>query len=496
MRTPSGWTRAEFIRRAAAAGSGIVIAGSGGYALDRLLTATRSDAAAMPATASGKRVQRFHSQPDLAPPVVSVLHRAVDPAPGYLFIAPSSGPGQRGAMILDNAGEVVWFHPTKLTIMNFRVGIYRGEPVLTWWEGSTEHGLGKGEHVILDRSYREIARFRSGNHRPSDLHEFLLTPHGTALVTAWEIETADLSSLGGPVRGPVVGGVAQELELPSGRVLFEWRSFEHVALSESHAGVGQPFDYFHINSIDLMPDGDLLVCARNTWAVYRISRQTGKVLWRLGGKQSDFAMGKGTFYAWQHDARQHEGGRLISLFDDGATPKVQSQSHALFIALDLARKRATLAREYVHHPPLLARYLGSVQALPNGHVLVGWGSDPHFTEYAENGTVRFDATLPHGGENYRTLRFPWVGRPLQGPRLAAHAAGGRTTLYASWNGATEVASWQLRSGASPGSLQAGATTPKQGFETALAVPAGARHADAVALDAQGKPLGTSDPVRL
>ena len=68
------------------------------------------------------------------------------------------------------------------------------------------------------------------------------------------------------------------------------------------------FDYFHVNSIELAGDGDLIVSARNTWAIYKISRRTGEVLWRLGGKKSDFQMGKGTVFAWQHDARHHGAG--------------------------------------------------------------------------------------------------------------------------------------------------------------------------------------------
>jgi hypothetical protein len=488
----SRWTRNEFLRRAAA--GTVVLAGTSGYAFERLAGGGATAEAAR-APAGGANVQSFYSRPDLKPPAVTVVRPASGVAPGYLFIAPSSGPGQRGAMILDDAGDVVWFYPTTKTIMNFRAAVYRGKPVLTWWEGAKKTTL-VGQHVILDSSYREIERFGGGGGHIADLHEFLITPRNTALVTSYELVKMDLRSLGGPARHTVVGSMAQELELPSGRVLFEWHALRHVALSESHVGVGPKFDYFHINSIEELPDGDWLISARNTWAVYKVDRRTGsgKVLWRLGGKKSDFAMGKGTFFAFQHDARQHADGTLISLFDDGATPKVQSQSHALFIKLDMARKRATLARDYVHNPPLLARYTGSVQELPNGNVLVGWGTEPWFTEYAADGTVRFDAKLPHGGENYRALRFPWVGQPLQGPRLVVHDAGGQTTLYASWNGATQVTAWQLEAGTSPSSLQPGATTPKQGFETALAAPSGASHAAAVALDVNGEPLGRSDPV--
>src|SRR5215475_5513050 len=114
-------------------------------------------------------------------------------------------------MILDDDGEIVWFHPTApKTAMNFRPGRYHGRPVLTWWEGKADNGLGTGTHVVVDQSYREIMRIPAGGGRESDLHEFLITPHNTALVTSYEVRNADLSAVGGPSSGQVIGGVVQE----------------------------------------------------------------------------------------------------------------------------------------------------------------------------------------------------------------------------------------------------------------------------------------------
>jgi Arylsulfotransferase (ASST) len=478
-----GVTRARFLRWLAA-GAGAA-AGLGSGALDAVDAFARP---AAPAAADG-RVQRFVSRPDLEPPVVTVLHRAEGNAPGYVFIAPSSGAGQRGTLILDNEGQVVWFRPTTPnTAMNFRPATYRGAPVLVWWEGKTEHGLGRGEHVILDASYREIARFPAGDHLESDLHELLLTPHGTAYVTSYELVPLDLSRVGGSAHGHVVEGIVQEIEIPSARVLWEWRSLDHVSTEESYmTKPGDPFDYFHTNSIDVASDGNLVVSARNTWAVYKISRRTGKVLWRLGGKKSDFRMGPGTVFAWQHDARVH-GVELVSVFDDGSAPQVQPQSKALLLRLDLARRRAVLVHKYVHHPnALVARFMGNAQLLENGDMFVGWGGEPYFTEFDANGGMRFDARLPKGGENYRAFRFPWTGKPAEPPTLV-HSSG---LLYASWNGATDVAAWQLRTGRAAASLQVTQTIPSRGFETRIAVSTTDTYAAVTALDASGASLGSS-----
>lgn len=382
--------------------------------------------------------------------------------------------------------------------MDFRPGFYKGAPVLTWWEGKHDEGVGlRGSYVVMDASYREIARFRSRDHLKPDFHEFLLTPDGTALVTSYDPVSANLSGVGGPSGGRAYEGVVRELQIPSGRVLFEWRSLAHVAIDESYqTDMGDPYDYFHINSIGFDVDGHLLVSARNTWTIYKVSRRTGEVIWRLGGKKSDFAMGKGTAFAWQHDARSHANGRLISLFDNGPDPHTKPRSRALLLRVDAKNKRATLERQLVHSPPLFAFATGNVHVLPNGNTLVCWGTTGYFTEYGERGDVRFDARLHRRGMNYRVFRSPWVGHPKDAPRLVSRVVGARPRLFASWNGATEVTQWELRTGTTSRTLRAEATVPKNDFETFFGIRNGVRFARVVALDRQGKPLGTSNLVKV
>jgi hypothetical protein len=482
-------TRRDLVRRGAATGIGLAL----GPAL--------ADTALGALDAEIRGVHRFVSRPDLRPPVLEILHRKPGTAQGHLLLAPLSGPGQRGALIMDDRGDPLWFRGSQPVVaLNLRAGFYRGRPVLSWWEGKTEHGLGEGTHIVVDRSYREVARIPAGGGRATDLHEFVLTDRGTALVTAWESIPMNLTGIGGLANGTVVGGIVQELELPSGRVLFEWRSIDHVPIGESYTGITTraAYDYFHVNSVALDRDGNYLVSARNTWTIYKIHRGSGEVMWRLGGKRSDFHMGPGTRFAWQHDARRHGvGGEYhLSLFDDGAAPAVQPQSKAMILALDVNRMRATLHRKYTHRPSVLAHALGSTQVLPNGNVLVGWGTAPYLTEYGKHGEVLLDAKLPRGGQNYRVLRMPWVGHPTEKPALAARRTAGRRLLYASWNGATEVASWRIDSGSSRAALAHAGTYPRTAFETRIVAEGDVRYARATAVDAKGKPLGVSPIVRV
>ena len=303
------------------------------------------------------RFAAFRSRADLHPPTVVVLKRTGAVSPGYIFFAPKKDVRQRGPLIVDDAGHVVWYHPLKQGATDFRVQRYRGRPVLTWWQGRSNFGNG------LD----------------GDEHEFLISPRGTALITAYKPVRGNLSSVGGPKNGPILDSILQEIDIASGRVVFEWHSVGHVPINDSYwqlkktKGKYVPYDYFHINSIDVEPNGNFLVSARNTHALYEIDRHTGKVLWILGGKSSDFKMGKGAQFNWQHDARRQPDG-TISVFDDGAFPKLEDHSRALILRPDMAKKRVTLVRAYVSPDKLLARHQGGMQVLPNKHVFVGWSS--------------------------------------------------------------------------------------------------------------------------
>ena len=227
---------------------------------------------------------------------------------------------------------------------------------------------------IFDDAYREISRVRAGNGYRGDLHEFLVTPQDTALLTAYAEVPADLSPVGGGKYGAVWDRIAQEVDIETGEVYFEWHSLDHVGVEESYvAPLEDPayiYDYFHINSIDVDYDGDLLISARNTWTVYKVDRATGEVVWRLGGKESDFEMGEGIRTVSQHDARRQEDG-TITVFDNGAHPQVHEQSRAILLRLDEEEMSATLLREYASPEKVLSTSQGNAQLLSNGYVMVG-----------------------------------------------------------------------------------------------------------------------------
>jgi hypothetical protein len=296
-----------------------------------------------------------------------------------MFVGPGSAQQvPSGPMIVDGHGELVWFKPLPAHhwLTNLQVRSWRGRPVLTWWEGHLVGGYGVGEGVIADTSYREIHRVRASGGHTVDLHEFQLTPEGTALLTCTPPTVKrDLKPIGGPSPGQVIESVFQEIDVASGRLIRQWKGLDHVDVGESYRTTFAPLDYLHVNSLDVLPDGNLLMSARNTWCVYKLDRHTGEVIWRLGGKHGHFRLGHGVRFTWQHDARQL-GSNRITVFDDGfdGRAKTEPQSRAIVIELDFARSHAKLVHSYPHpNPALSSSSMGNVQAMSNGDLIVGWG---------------------------------------------------------------------------------------------------------------------------
>jgi hypothetical protein len=448
-------------------------------------------AAALPSSAGAVTTpapyRHFHSRPDLEPPRVTVLKRSRLASPGYIFIAPKKDVEQGGPLILDNHGRVVWFLPVdRRGVTDFRVQRYRGKPVLTWWRGKSADGKRRGEYTIYNSSYELVAHVRPGHGLAGDMHEFRITPRNTALMT--------LSHVVRVKSRPVLEGAFQEIDIRTGRVLFEWHSIDHVPLVESYYRLPRnpdlAYDYFHINSIAVDRDGNYLVSSRNTHTVYKIDRRTGRIIWRLGGKRSDFTLGPGVAFGWQHDARRQPDGTL-TLFDNAAFPKLRKQSRGIVLRLDERHRRVTLLHSFVHTPPLVSVDQGNMQKLPNGHYLVGWGHQPYVTEFGPHGKTLLDLRFGRAGvDSYRAYRFHWVGRPHGPPAVSVQG----DTLYASWNGATEVRSWQLLGGAVKTKLRPLLTVPKAGFETAVPLPDEAAWVAVRALDPRGRSLARSATV--
>jgi hypothetical protein len=460
------------------------------------------------------KLDDFVSSPGLLAPRITVIKRSRK-LRGDIFLTPLPSPvvhpesnnaisvkpvGPGGPMIVDRRGDLVWFDqlapPDVAT--NFRPQRFAGHEVLTWWQGTvTTQAFGDGVGVIADDSYRTLRTVRAGNGYPTDLHEFVITRSGDALFTVYSPVLVHLPGTPAGTRSPLLDSIVQEVDIRTGLVVWEWHALGHIPLKDSYATPGNSADYdaFHINSMQPLRGNRLLVSARDTSAVYLVNRATGRIQWTLGGKASSFRLGRGVRFFFQHDAQMLTRNR-IGLFDDeGGPPFKAATSRGLILSLDLRHLTATVVRSYrrsAHGPP--ADSEGSLQLLAGGNVFLGFGSTPFFSEFAPNGRLTFDASLPSGDGSYREFVFPWTATPKTRPAIAVRRSSPtRVSVYASWNGATTVARWQVLAGPSAASLAPRTSAAKRGFETKLTLSSTATTFAVRALNASGRVLATSKP---
>jgi hypothetical protein len=359
-----------------------------------------------------------------SPPPVSILSSSGDLGQGDIFLTPTGDTTTyaQGSEIIDPQGNVVWFHQAApgLTAADFRTQTYHGQPVLTWWEGTGLGGLSSGTDYIYDNHYQQIAAVNAGNGLSADGHEFLITPQNTALILSYTTTTADLTSIGGPANQTVINGVVQEIDISTGKVLFQWNSEDHVPFSQSEqplpASASTPWDWFHINAVHLDTDGNLLIDARDTWTTYKVNRDSGNIIWQLGGKASDFALSAAPgqvldnaneIFAWQHDP-EAIGNNEYTFFDNesSGTPELPA-SRAITVKLDQWSHTATLVAADNQPEGLSAPSQGDAQTTGDGNLFVGWGSLPYFSEFNSSGQLIFNAGFPTGVNTYRAYLLPW-----------------------------------------------------------------------------------------
>jgi hypothetical protein len=460
--------------------------------------------AAVAAAAKPGETMHFHSLPSLHPPSIAIDASAAGQEGGDVFVAPYAGPSPPGPMIFNSAGQLVWFDQLSgaLEATNLRLQTWEGKQVLTWWQGYIPpQGFGQGEEIVANNSYEHVLRVAGGNGLTADLHDFRIdAANDTALLTVFDPIRCDIASVGGPADGAVTDSLFQEIDLRTHLVRREWHPVDHVPLWHSvepanGVTVQWPYDFFHLNSVQLRAGGSFLISSRDTSAMYILDGHSGQVVEQIGGPHGDTRLGPGAETAFQHDAEEQPGG-LITVFDNGGSPFSHPQSRALVLSLNTRTRSETLVRQYIHSHPLTAGSQGGVQALSNGNMLIGWGPEPYVSEYTPTGQLVWDALLAGSTNSYRAYRYPWTGTPTGSPAVAAGpgSAAGTTDVYASWNGATTIATWRVLGGSAPTALAPVGEAPFAGFETAIAIPGQPPYVAVQALSATGAVLGGSAAV--
>ncbi|KUI64765.1 hypothetical protein VM1G_00080 [Cytospora mali] len=384
-----------------------------------------------------------------------------------------------------------------MNVQGLHICRYQDSPHLCFWRGQQRDAHGVGIGVIMSQNYTVVKTVSSFNTSPAgiDLHEFRLTPDNTALITTYRPRFVDglwiLDSCFEEVPGDSNSG---------DQALFQWCATDHISLDENprrkdlssmHQGKtpDRAWDYVHLNSVDKSPRGDYLISARHLDCIMLVSGVDGSITWRLGGgKMSNFTLNGDAHFARQHDARfiseLGDGGRtaIISLYNnrnDGISLR-KHPSAGLILKLDLESGTAKRVSEYgrVTAPIsessdgtgenyISANGMGSLQTLPNGHVLANFGQHGAVAEYTSEGgdpvlyaNLLSSATpgssspsLDWKANNYRAFLYPfgpngeaeWIGQPSTPPDLWTYARTPQTpqSFYVSWNGDTRTAQYRF-----------------------------------------------------
>jgi hypothetical protein len=369
-----------------------------------------------------------------------------NPDPEYIFIDNRGGNGDPWNVIFDNSGQPVWYskYPDERRDMKVQ---HNGVMTMLARDQGGDHFNG------FNTNYQQIVQYWTTNGYSGDEHELQVLADGTYFMTALLTETVDMSRYlaGGVTNASVTESVIQGFTA-AGDLIFQWRAWDHINILDEQqfiALTSSSFDFPHMNSIDADTDGNILLSSRNTSECTKINRNTGHIIWRLGGVRSSF-----TFPNDPLDGpRNQHALRMVStndytLFDDGNLHN-PSVSRGVEYLVNTNNLTATVVWQYppVTTTALYSYYMGNAQRLTNGNTLIDWavGPLPKLTEVRPDGTKAFEMNWVNQYEAYRTWRCTWHGVALQ-PYLLLESYPDNVTLLFNQFGDTNVAYYRIYGG--------------------------------------------------
>ncbi|KAK7560756.1 ASST-domain-containing protein, partial [Phyllosticta citricarpa] len=507
--------------------------------------------------------------PDLRAPklAVRVVNRTAV-SPGYHFVAPYNTNNdweshktplieacQVGPHIYDNNGELIWSGACLFRNENgfdFKAIHYNNKTYLSLDDVRGDPSL-YGAGIILSDQYQIIKDVQMAEHTNQfDQHEFAVIEDGKiVLYAASDLRDMDGDSIGlgrnSQTRVHSTGFKEVDISGENPTTIFDWQGADHVPLEESTFAwpeeadpYGRGWDYLHMNSVDKFPNGDYLVSFRYTNSLMRLSGENGDILWRLGGKKSDFDT-KDFVFSRQHHGRiitSNETHTVLSFFDNasssqnsdhGLTTADRSSARVILLSHDPNDRNswtATSIRHFERPDRGYTRLRGSVQILaspgssslehdttedwPNSNVFISWSDHGYATEFSPNGEIVMETQfVSRRFDTYRAFKMVgFVGRPTEPPALKAlvygdilpgqgSGVGPFTVVYISWNGATEVRAWRVYGKIIKDAARFAylGTYRKTGFETAITIPGAVSYLWAEALDSEGNKIGQTSVAR-
>lgn len=377
--------------------------------------------------------------PDFSPSIIS------ETAPGQIYI--TNREGTPYLLIYENDGSPVYYQRLKDKSVDFRV---QANGMLTRWIEEDVKG-----YVVMNKHFQDIDTLRAQNGFETDNHELQLLENGHALLIANEERNMTLIDPEGDSGTTVLGNHIQELD-ENGNVVFQWLCWDYFRLEDSYKVTegASLVDYVHMNSIAVDYDGHLVVSSRHLSECTKINRESGEIIWRLGGENNQFAfINDGEQISFQHDIRPVPGqANHYTIFDNGVK-KDPPYSRAVQFYLDTIAWTAEKVWEYRADPDRFAYWMGNAQRLPNGNTVISWGVPelPKITEVTPGGIIVYEADFTPEMRNYRTYRFAYDAYMLA-PYLLAEPYPDRVRLIFNKFGDYSTKYYNIYAGEDPGQM--------------------------------------------
>ena len=357
-----------------------------------------------------------------------------NPSPGFLFLENGLNGVPPYTMIVDNSGLPVWYRRGRM--FDFKI---QKNGTITWCDGTG--------FFAFDQNFNYLKTYLATNGYATDGHELKVMPDGTYFLIGYRTNQVDLSQyvVGASTNALVNETVVQEFTA-AGDLILQWRAWDNYDISDEHGNT----DFPHMNAIDIDEDGNILVSSRHLSEVTKINRDSGEIIWRLGGAHSSFSFPNDPFNgpSFQHDISVLGNGHYM-VFDNGNyhNPRV---SRAAEYQLDLTNMAATLAWQFRDTPDKYADYQGSAQRLPSGNTLIDFVRQyyPKAIEVDTNGLKHFELSMVPGADSYRAFRLPWNG-VVAAPYLIVEPQPAGITLLFNKFGDTNVAYFKIYGGLAP-----------------------------------------------
>lgn len=368
-----------------------------------------------------------------------------NPDPDPIFMDNRGGGGHGYNIIFDNNGSPIWYLrvPDEHRDMKAQPN---GQMTMLARDGGLHFN-------VFDTHYNLITNHWAVNGYSTDDHELQMLPDGSYFLIGMSSEVVDMTrfvangSPGASVTEEIIQGFTA-----AGELIFQFRAWDYFDIRDQAAFInltGNGFDFPHMNAVDIDTDGNILLSSRSTSEITKINRDTGDIIWRMGGGHGQFTFvndplnGPRNQHAIRMTSTNH-----YTLFDNGNLHS-PSVSRGVEYVINTNNMTATLVWQYPPTPTtsLYSVYMGNVQRLTNGNTLINWaiGSLPKLTEVRPDGSKAFEMNWTDQWETYRVWRCPWQGSAVQ-PYLIVETYPDNVTLIYNQFGDTNVAFYRIYGG--------------------------------------------------